>query len=60
MPKTSVFEAEEDMAKVFYEIDAIEQVVGAVLDRIELSSDLTFYNLYIVRWRDADTFVFPR
>ena len=49
MPKTSVFEAEEDMAKVFYEIDAIEQLVGAVLDRIKLSSDLTFYNLYIVR-----------
>ena len=49
MPKTSVFEAEEDKAKVFYEMDAIEQVVGAALDRIELSSDLTFYNLYIVR-----------
>ena len=59
MMKTSVFEAEVK-AKVFYKIHAIEQLVGAVLDRNELSSDLTFYNLYIVRWRDADTFVFPR
>jgi len=59
MIKASVFEA-EDEAKVFYKIHAIQQLVGAVLDRNELSSDLTFYNLYIVRWRDADTFVFPR
>ena len=57
--KTSVFEA-EDKANVIYKIHAIQQLVGAVLDRNELSSDLTFYNLYIVRWRDADTFVFPR
>jgi len=43
MPKTSVFQG-EDAAKVFY-----EKLAGAELDRIVLSSDLTFYNLYIVR-----------
>lgn len=54
MPKTSVFQA-EDVAKVLY-----EKLAGAEFDRNVLSSDLTFYNLYIVRWREPDTFVFPR
>lgn len=43
MPKTSVFQA-EDVAKVLY-----EKLAGAEFDRNVLSSDLTFYNLYIVR-----------
>ena len=39
----SVFQA-EDVAKVLY-----EKLAGAEFDRNVLSSDLTFYNLYIVR-----------